>query len=84
MVAAFLVIATVFVWNRHYILTLEQRIARELAKKKILLKEQVKLSVDMKKKKSPERIAMIAREKLQMTYPKKEQVILMKNPESIK
>ncbi|MEK6654410.1 MAG: cell division protein FtsL [Thermodesulfobacteriota bacterium] len=43
-----------------------------------LTEEQAKLKIELATLKSPQRIETIAQEKLQMTYPGREQVILLK------
>jgi cell division protein FtsL len=43
-----------------------------------LTDEQAKLKVELATLKSPRRIETIAREKLQMTYPERKQVIVLK------
>jgi len=74
-----LIITVVYAWNNQYILTLDQGIREEMAKKENLLGEQKILIKDIVQKKSPKRIAAIAKEKPQMTYPKPEQIIPIKS-----
>ncbi len=57
---------------------LEYQIAEEISRKERLVDEQKKLKVEVATLKSPQRIAAIAREKLQMTHPDKDQVIMIK------
>ncbi|MFA5181411.1 MAG: cell division protein FtsL [Syntrophales bacterium] len=57
---------------------LEYQIAEEISRKERLIDEQKKLKVEVATLKSPQRIAAIAREKLQMTHPDKDQVIMIK------
>lgn len=57
---------------------LEYQIAEEISRKERLVDEQKKLKVEVATLKSPQRIAAIAREKLQMTNPDKDQVIMIK------
>jgi len=57
---------------------LEYQIAEEISRKERLMDEQKKLKVEIATLKSPQRIAAIAREKLQMTHPDKDQVIMIK------
>jgi cell division protein FtsL len=57
---------------------LEYQIAEEISRKERLVDEQKKLKVEVATLKSPQRIAVIAREKLQMTHPDKDQVIMIK------
>ena len=78
--AVLIMSALVYVWSSHYNLTLEERAREEMTRTAFLQDEQKKLKEALVKKKSPDRIAAIAREKLQMTYPKREQIILIKKP----
>jgi cell division protein FtsL len=57
---------------------LESQIARELSGREQLTAEQAKLTVELATLKSPQRIETIAREKLSMVYPDREQVISIK------
>jgi cell division protein FtsL len=57
---------------------LEYQIAEESSRKERLIDEQKKLKVEIATLKSPQRIAAIAMEKLQMTHPDKDQVITIK------
>ena len=68
----------IYVWSHIHMTELEYQIARELSSKEQLAEEQAKLKVELATLKSPQRIEIIAREKLQMTYPGREQVILLK------
>ncbi len=71
-------IALVHVWSHIHMTELEYRIARELSEQEKLIEEQKRLKMELATLKSPQRIESIAREKLQMTYPEREQVILLK------
>jgi cell division protein FtsL len=71
-------VAIVYVWSHNYMTALEYRVASEISKKENLLEEQKKLRVELATMKSPQRIASIAMEKLQMTYPDREQVVFIK------
>jgi cell division protein FtsL len=68
----------IYVWSHIHMTELEYQVARELSSKEQLAEEQAKLKVELATLKSPQRIEIIAREKLQMTYPGREQVILLK------
>ena len=57
---------------------LEYQIAEEISRKERMMDEQKKLKVEIATLKSPQRIAAIAMEKLQMTHPDKEQVVIIK------
>jgi cell division protein FtsL len=57
---------------------LEYQVAREISIKEKLLDDQRKLKVEQATLKSPQRIEAIAKEKLGMTYPDSDQVIILK------
>lgn len=68
----------IYVWSHIHMTELEYQVARELSTREQFAEEQTKLKVELATLKSPQRIEIIAREKLQMTYPGREQVILLK------
>ncbi|MDA8124456.1 MAG: cell division protein FtsL [Deltaproteobacteria bacterium] len=78
MASVLMAVALLYVWSHIHMTELEYQIARELSSREQLVEEQTKLKVDLATLKSPGRIETIAREKLQMTYPGREQVILIK------
>ena len=71
-------VALIYVWSHIHMTELEYQIARELSNRERLTEEQAKLKVELATLKSPQRIETIARNKLQMVYPEREQVILLK------
>jgi cell division protein FtsL len=71
-------VALIYVWCHIHMTELEYQIAQELSSRDCLTEEQAKLKVELATMKSPQRIETIALEKLQMTYPEREQVILLK------
>ncbi len=73
-----LAVALIYVWSHIHMTELEYQIAQELSSREQLAEEQAKLKLELATLKSPQRIETIAREKLQMTYPEREQVILLK------
>jgi cell division protein FtsL len=73
-------VAIVYVWSHNYMTALEYRVASEISKKETLLEEQKKLRIELATMRSPKRIASIAMERLQMTYPEREQVVFLKDP----
>jgi len=73
-------VAILYVWSHNYMTALEYKVASEISKKENLLEEQKKLRVELATMRSPQRIASIAMEKLQMTYPDREQVVFLKDP----
>ena len=71
-------VALLYVWSHIHMTELEYRIARELSSQEQIEEEQRKLKVELATLKSPQRIETIAREKMQMTYPERQQVIILK------
>jgi len=71
-------VALIYVWSHIHMTELEYQVAREMSSREQLTEEQAKLKVELATLKSPQRIETIAQEKLQMTYPGREQVILLK------
>ncbi len=71
-------VALIYVWSHIHMTELEYQIAAETSRKEQIMEEQRKLKVEYATLKSPQRIETIAREKLQMTYPERDQVILVK------
>ena len=71
-------VALPYVWSHIHMTELEYQIARELSSAEQIKEEQTKLKVELATLKSPQRIETIAREKLQMTYPERAQVIMLK------
>jgi cell division protein FtsL len=71
-------VALLYVWCHIHMTELEYQIAQELSSQAQLAEDQAKLKLELATLKSPQRIETIAREKLQMTYPGREQVILLK------
>jgi len=71
-------VALLYVWSHIHMTELEYQIARELSSREQITEEQTKLKVELATLKSPQRIETIARERLQMTYPEREQVIMLK------
>ena len=71
-------VALIYVWSHIHMTELEYQIARELSSRERMTEEQAKLKVELATLKSPQRIETIAKEKLQMVYPEREQVILLK------
>jgi cell division protein FtsL len=71
-------VALIYVWSHIHMTELEYRIARELSSRESLTEEQAKLKLELATLKSPQRIETIARNKMQMVYPEREQVIMLK------
>jgi cell division protein FtsL len=72
-------IALIYVGSHIHMTELEYKVAAELSTKEQKLEEQKKLKLEYAMLKSPQRIENIARNKLQMSYPERDQVIILKN-----
>ncbi|HOK05625.1 MAG TPA: cell division protein FtsL [Syntrophales bacterium] len=70
--------ALVYVWSHINMTKLEYQIAEELGVREMLLQEGKKLKLEIATLKSPQRIARIARERLNMGPPTQDQVVLIK------
>lgn len=68
----------IYTWSHMQITELKYKIAREIKAKEALLEENNKLKVEVSMLKSPQRIESIARGKLGMNHPEKDQVIILK------
>jgi cell division protein FtsL len=75
---ALMAVALLYVWSHIHMTELEYQVAREISIKEKLLDDQRKLKVEQATLKSPQRIEAIAKEKLGMTYPDSDQVIILK------
>jgi cell division protein FtsL len=71
-------VALLYVWSHVNMTKLEYQVAEEIGIRERLLEEQKKLKVEIATLKAPQRIEVIARNKLQMSYPERDQVILIK------
>jgi len=67
-----------YVWPHIHMTELEYQVAEEMSMRQKLLEEREKLKIEYATLKSPQRIETIAREKLQMTYPDRDQVVNIK------
>lgn len=74
----FMVIALIYVWCHIHITGLNYDIAGEMKSRDRLLKENNELKMEVGMLKSPARIEAFARDKLQMHYPEREQVVILK------
>ena len=70
-------VALFYVWSHIHMTELEYMVAAEMSTKEKLVEEQTKLKVEIATLKSPQRIEAIAKERLQMTYPTRDQVIIL-------
>lgn len=71
-------VALIYVGSHIRMTQMEYDIAAALSAKENLLEEQKKLKLELAMLKAPQRIEDIARNKLQMSYPAAEQVIVLK------
>lgn len=71
-------VALIYVGSHIRMTKMEYDIAASLSAKENLLEEQKKLKLELAMLKAPQRIENIARNKLQMSYPAAEQVIVLK------
>ena len=71
-------VALVYVWSHLYNTQLTYRIAEEMTVRDNLTEENRRLKVEIATLKSPQRIESIARDKLKLQYPEREQVVLIK------
>lgn len=71
-------VALIYVGSHIRMTELEYGIAAELSAQEQKLEEQKKLKLEYAMLKSPQRIENIARNKLQMSYPDNDQVIVLK------
>ncbi|MEA1970948.1 MAG: cell division protein FtsL [Thermodesulfobacteriota bacterium] len=74
----FMAITLVYVWFRISITKIDYRIAEEVHRGDSLLEENRKLKVETATLRSPHRVESIARTKLGMGYPERDQVIFLK------
>lgn len=73
-----MLVALVYVGLHIRMTKMEYEIAAALSARELLQEEQKKLKLEMAMLKSPQRIEDIARNRLQMTYPEAQQVIVIK------
>ena len=75
-------VALFYVWSHIHMTELEYLVAAEMSVKEKLVEEQTKLKVEIATLKSPQRLEAIAKEQLQMTYPTRDQVIILSNDDA--
>jgi cell division protein FtsL len=73
-----MVLSLIYVWPHIHMTELEYQIAEEMSVRQRLLDERGKLKIEYATLKSPQRIETIAREKLQMSYPERGQLVYLK------
>jgi cell division protein FtsL len=72
-------VALIYVGSHIHMTEMEYKVAAALNAKEQKLEEQKKLKLEYAMLKSPQRIEGIARTRLQMSYPERDQVIILKN-----
>jgi cell division protein FtsL len=72
-------VALIYVGSHIHMTEMEYKVSAALNVKEQKLEEQKKLKLEYAMLKSPQRIEGIARNSLQMSYPEREQVIILKN-----
>jgi cell division protein FtsL len=75
---ALMAVALIYVGSHIHMTELEYRVAREISIKEKLLDDQKKLKVEQATLKSPKRIEAIATKQLGMSYPEREQIVILK------
>jgi len=73
-----LAVGLIYVWSHVNMTKLEYQLAEEISRREYLLEEQKKLKSEIAALKSPQRIELIARNKLEMCYPERDQVVVIK------
>ncbi len=72
-------VALIYVGSHIRMTELEYKVTAELSANEQMLEEQKKLKLEYAMLKSPQRIEGIARSRLLMSYPERDQVIVLKN-----
>ena len=72
-------VALIYVGSHIHMTELEYKVTAELSAYDRMLEEQKKLKLEYAMLKSPQRIEGIARNRLQMSYPERDQIIVLKN-----
>lgn len=73
-------VALIYVGSHIKMTELEFKVTAELSANEQMQEEQKKLKLEYAMLKSPQRIESIAISRLQMSYPDRDQVIVLKNP----
>lgn len=77
-VCLIMLLSLIYVWPHIRMTELEYKIAEEMSVKQRLLEERGKLKIEYATLKSPQRIEAMAKERLQMIYPEREQVVYLR------
>ncbi len=73
-----MILPLLYVWPHIRMTELEYQVAEQMSLRRQLLEEREKLKIEYATLKSPQRIETIAKEKLQMIYPQRDQVVNIK------
>ena len=79
-----MLVAITYVWSHIQMTRLEYHIAEGMTNKELLLEEQRKLRLEYATLKSPQRIEAIAKNSLNLSYPDRDQVIMIKSAGVVK
>lgn len=74
-ICAVMLMSLFYVWPHIRMTQLEYQVAEEMSIRRRLLEEREKLKIEYATLKSPQRIETLAKERLQMTYPERDQMI---------
>jgi cell division protein FtsL len=77
-------VAITYVWSHVQMTKLEYQVAEEMARKEQLLDEQRKLKLEHATLRSPQRIEGIAKQSLHLSYPDRDQIIVIKDTGAVK
>lgn len=77
-------VAIIYVWSHVQMTKLEYQVAEEMTRKTQLLEEQRKLKLEHATLKSPQRLEVIAKKSLNMSYPEKDQIIVIRDSGALK
>ena len=73
-----MLVVLIYVWSHIQMTELEYQVAAEMKDREQLLEEQKKLKLEYATLRSPQRVEAIAKDKLHMSYPVREQIVLLK------
>lgn len=74
-ICVIMLLSLFYVWPHIRMTQLEYQIAEQMSVRRRLLEAREKLKIEYATLKSPQRIEGLAKEKLQMTYPEREQMV---------
>lgn len=77
-------VAITYIWSHVQMTKLEYQVAEEMARREQLLEEQRKMKLEFATLKSPRRIEAIAKSSLNLSYPERDQVIVLRDTGGVK